>query len=172
MESSPSSYGRAGTTLRGSLCSPSRTRPRAGAGTPSSNTASWRSSHCGRRCLWWPMICPGSPRFAPSFLMWCRLFSSFLVVNDPCSASLGARDPVPWEVSLSPAGEGHLGPAPAAKGPACGSQRASGGAERGGGGPSASLCQREGRGGHGPGAGRPFDGVGQGVGGGAYPRHR
>ena len=43
-------------------------------------------------------------------------FSGFVAINDPCSASLGARDLVPWEVGLSPAGEGRLGPASAAEG--------------------------------------------------------
>jgi hypothetical protein len=57
-------------TLRGSLCLPSRMQPRAGARAPSSNTASWWSSHYGRPCPWWPMICPESPRFA--FLFFAR----------------------------------------------------------------------------------------------------
>ena len=43
-------------------------------------------------------------------------FSGFVTINDPCSASPGDRDPIPWEVGLSLAGEGRLGPASAAGG--------------------------------------------------------
>ena len=164
------SCGGAGTTLRGSLYSPSRTWPRGGAGTPSSNTASWWSGRYGRPCPWWPTNCPELPRFAFSFLARRCLFLSFVAINDPYSASPGAREPVPWEVSLSPAGEGRLGPASVAEGPSCRRQRAPVGAERGGRGPPPSLCRREGRGGHGPDVARPSGGAGEGVGGGAHPR--
>ena len=60
--------GGARMTLRGSLYSPSRTQPRAGAGAPSSSTVSWQSGRYGRPCPWWPMTCPESPRFVFSFL--------------------------------------------------------------------------------------------------------
>ena len=96
-------------------------------------------------------------------------FSGFVTINDPYSASQGAQDPVPWEVGLSPVGEGRLGPALAAEGPSRRRQRAPVGAERRGGGAPPSLCRREGRGGHSPGAARPSGGAGQGVGGGAHP---
>ena len=46
------SYGKAGMILRQSLSLPSRTRPRAVAGTRSSSTASWWSGLYGRRCPW------------------------------------------------------------------------------------------------------------------------
>jgi len=162
--------GGAGTTLRGSLCSPSRTQPRVGAGAPSSNTVSWRSGRYGRPYPWWPTTCPESPRFAFSFLTRRCPFLVLLQSMTPCSASPGAQDPVPWEVGLSPVGEGRLGPALAAGGPSRRCQRAPVGAERGGRGPPPSLCRREGRGGHGPDAARPSGGAGQGVGGGAHPR--
>ena len=88
-----------------------------GAGVLSSNTIVWRSGRCGQRYPSWLTICPVSPRYASYFLMGCRLFLSFLVVHDPYFAYLGARGLVPWEVVVPPAGEGRLGPAPAA-GPA------------------------------------------------------
>ena len=111
-----------------------------GAGAPSSNFASWRSGRCEQRCPSWLTICPGLPRCALSFPVLCRLFLSFLVVLDPCFAYPGARGPVPREVDIPPAGEGCLGPAPAANGSACRCQRASVGVERGGGGPPPLLC--------------------------------
>jgi len=141
-----------------------------GAGAPSSNTTSWRSGRYGRPSPWWPTNCPESPRFAFSFLARRCLFLGFVAINDPCSASPGARDPVPWEVGLSPAGEGRLGLASAAKGPSCRRQQAPVGAECGGRGHPPSLCRREGRGGHGLDTAHPSGSAGQGVGGGAYPR--
>ena len=71
-------------------------------------------------------------------------FSGFVTINDPCSASAGARGSIPQEVVVPPLGEGRLGPAPAAEGPARQRQRASIGAEHGGGGPPPSLCRYEG----------------------------
>ena len=115
-----------------------------GAGIPSSSTASWRSGRCEQRCSSWLTVCPASPRYVPSFLAWFHLFLSFLAVHDRYSAYPGARDPVPREVGLSPVGEGCLGPALAAEGPACRCQRASIGTERGGGGPPPPLCRCEG----------------------------
>jgi hypothetical protein len=56
------------------------------------------------------------PWCALSFLVLCRFFLSFLAVLDVYSAYPGARGPVPWEVNVPPAGEGRLGPAPAAEG--------------------------------------------------------
>ena len=43
----------------------------------------------------------------------------FVATNDPHSASPGARDPVAWEVGVSPVGEGRLGPASPAEGLSC-----------------------------------------------------
>ena len=111
-----------------------------GAGAPSSNIAGWRCGRCEQRCLSWTMICPMLPKYVSSFPMRRHLVLSFFAVHDPCSAYLGARGPVPWEVVVPPSGEGRLGPAPAAEGPARQCQRASIGTERGGGGPSSSLC--------------------------------
>ena len=159
-------------TLRGSLCLPSRMRPRGGAGAPSSNIAGWRCGHCEQRCPSWTMICPALPRYASSFVMRCRLVLSLFAVHDPCSAYPGARGLVPREVIVPPSGEGRLGPARAAEGPARQRQQASVGAERGGGGPPPSLCRYEGRGGQGSGAGRPFGGASQGARGGADPGDR
>ena len=81
--------------------------------------------------------CPGT-----RLLFSCGVvfFPSFLAVLDPCSTYPGARGPVPWEVDVPPAGEGHLGPAPAAEGLARPCQRAFISVEHGGGGPSPSLC--------------------------------
>ena len=87
--------GRAGMTLRRSLCLPSRTRPRAGAGTRSSSTAGWRSGHFRRRCPWWPTICPESPRFALSFPYAVVFFRVFFVGIDPCSVSPRSSRPGP-----------------------------------------------------------------------------
>ena len=88
------------------------------AGVLSSNTVVWRSSRCGQCYPSWLMICPGLPRCALSFPVLCHLFLSFLVVLDPCFAYPGARGPVPQEVDVPAVGEGHLGPAAAAEGPA------------------------------------------------------
>ena len=68
------------------------------------------------------------------------LLPSSLAVLDVCFAYLGARGPVPREIDVPLEGDGRLGPAPAAEGSACRCQQASIGAERGGGGPSPSLC--------------------------------
>ena len=111
-----------------------------GVGAPSSNSASWRSGRCGQRCPSWLTTCPMLPRYTPSFLMLCCLFLSFLVVFDVYSAYPGARGPVPQEVVVPLVGEGCLGPAPAAEGLARQCQRASVGAEHGGGGSPSSLC--------------------------------
>ena len=48
-----------------------------GAGTPSSNTTSWRSGRCGQCCPSWLTICPGSLRFAPFFSHVVSSFSEF-----------------------------------------------------------------------------------------------
>ena len=164
------SCGKAGMILRQSLFLPSRTRPRVVARTRSSSTASWRSGLYGRRCPWWPTICPESPRFVLSFPMrWS--FSEFSLWGlTPVLFPPGAGDPISLEVGLPSPGEGCLGPASVAEGPSCRRQRAPVGAERRGGGPPPLLCQHEGRGGRGSGAARPSGGAGQGVGGGAYPR--
>ena len=115
-----------------------------GAGVLSRNTAIWRSGRCGQHYPSWPMICPASPRYASSFLVRCRLVLSLLAMHDPCSAYPGARGPVPREVVVPLSGEGRLGPARAAEGPARQRQQASIGAEHGGGGPPPSLCRYEG----------------------------
>ena len=57
-----------------------------------------------------------------------------------CFASLGARDPIPWEVGVPATREGYLGPAPAPKGSACRRPGAIVGTECGSGGPPSSLC--------------------------------
>ena len=111
-----------------------------GARAPSSNFASWRSSRCGQRCPLWPRTCLVLPRYAPPFVVLCRLFLSFLTVLDVCSTYPGARGPVPWEVDVPSVGEGRLGLAPVAEGLGHQCQRASVGAERRGGGPPPSLC--------------------------------
>ena len=159
-------------TQRGSLYLPSRMRSRGGARAPSSNIAGWWCSRCERRCPSWTTIYPASPRYASSFLVRCRLVLSLFAMHDPCSTYPGARGPVSREVVVPPSGEGCLGLAQAAEGPARQRQQASVGAERGGGGPPPSLCRFEGRGGHGSGAGRPFGGASQGAGGGADPSGR
>ena len=48
-----------------------------GVGTPLSNTASWRSGHCGQRCPSWLTTCSVLPRYTLSFLVLCRLFPEF-----------------------------------------------------------------------------------------------
>ena len=48
-----------------------------GTGVLLSNTTVWRSSHYGQRCPSWLTTCPVLPRYAPSFLVLCRLFPEF-----------------------------------------------------------------------------------------------
>ena len=159
-------------TQRGSLYLPSRMRSRGGARAPSSNIAGWWCSRCERRCPSWTTICPASPRYASSFLVWCRFVLSLFTMHDPCSTYPGARGPVSREVAVPSSREGRLGPTWAAEGPARERQRASIGSERGGGGPPPSLCRYESRGGHGSGAGRSFGGASQGARRGADPGGR
>ena len=48
-----------------------------GTGALSSNSANWRSGHCGQRCPLWPRTCPVSSRFVLSSLVPCCLSSEF-----------------------------------------------------------------------------------------------
>ena len=69
-----------------------------GAGTPSSNTISWRSGRYGRPYPWWPTTFPESPRFAFSFL---ALRCPFLVLLQSMTLVLLPQELEAWSLGKS-----------------------------------------------------------------------